>query len=392
MYSCRKEVSWKNWNEWRDVYNLLYSNDERSIMQGISKVSAWQSKRPIPTAIEVTASIQRHLHFEKDAAGLSLSIIRFVNGVVEPFKKLNQSSSISSIGSKLNIPDYIVTIRHSATHGRLPTFEFVSLAALQALQWLQENYWEPQNKILIQINTDMKNDYISYLTNDSEKDPLEFYQHDLILSFGINVLVYDIMLNPNLTRDNIQLSFMERIGDLIQEYSKEIQHFPAAIGTKLAEEMCKGNNITTIWLEYLLKRKLAPAKSIAMIVKWADQNLLKKSLPDPVLNLLPDISKSPSCSNLAGSQFQGQARWPPTSIGSLPIDNPYSTLTLLENEVGYCDDSLQDNEETTNKDETSLPLQSTDGEINKEEVSTEGNTEEQKKEEKESSDDDIELW
>ena len=385
MYSCRKEVSWKNWNEWRDVYTLLYSNDERSIMQGIAKVSAWQSKRPIPTAIEVTASIQRHLYFEKDASGLSLAIIRFVNGVVEPFKKMNQSSSISSIGSKLNLPDYIVTIRHSATHGRLPTFQFVSLAALQALQWLQENYWEPQNKILIQLNTDLKNDYISYLTDTSQKDPLEFYPQDVILSFGINVLVYDIMLNSNLTRDNIQLSFIERIGDLIQEYSKELQHFPAAVGTKLAEEMCKGNSLTTIWLEYLLKRKLAPAKSIAMIVKWADQNILKKSLPDPVLSLLPDISKSPSCSNLAGSPFQGQTRWPPTSIGSMPIDNPYSTLTLLETEVGYCEEF---SEQCENQDDSANDTNETPKEENNKE---EEDSHEAKKKEDESSDD-IELW
>ena len=377
MFSTRKFVPWRNWNEWRDLYTLLYSENKDSVIQGTAKVSALASKGPIPTAIEVTASIQKNLFVEKSAMGLSLSIIRFINGVVEPFKNINQNSPISTIGSQLGIPEYIVAIRHSATHGKLPSFEFATLAALQALQWLKENYWIPQLNQLFQIENDFKNAYIDYIIKDEE--PFEFMQQDLILSFGIDVLVHQIMLNSNQSRETIGIPLMQKVAKLIEEKSRIMINFPSAVGVKLAEEMCKGNGLASIWLEFLIKKGLAPSKSIAMLVKLADQKLLKKSLPDPVLQLLPDISRSSSCTNLAALS-SGIPRWPPTSIGNLPICDD-SVLTILPSEFEYAEDIEEDE---NNDAKTVLE----ENKIEEEEEKIDEN----KKEEDSSDSDAIEIW
>ena len=382
MFSPTKTVAWKNWDEWRDVHSLLYSNDTASIMQGVAKVTAWSVKFPIPTAIEVTASLQKNLHEDRNVLGLSLSIIRFINGVVEPFKSIDPSNTISSISSQHGIPDYIVTIRHSATHGRLPTFEFAKLAALQALQWLEENYWEPQNQQLFLTESDFMKAYVDYLTKDIY--PFEFMQKNMISSFGVDVLVHKIMLNSNQTRDTLSLAFKKKVADLIQVQGTTMKHFPAAISMKLTEEMCKGNGLASIWLEYLIERNLAPLKSIAMITKWAKPDQLAKSIPTIVLKKLPDISRSASCSNLSGP-FQDQVKWPPTSIGNMPIE--YNRpLTILPTDFEYAEDIEKD----APKESEIKPKEVIEISDEKEEEEDASVEEVAKKEDE--SDSDIEIW
>lgn len=368
MFTYEKPVAWRNWQEWEDVYNLLYSGEKSSILQGVAKVSAWSARMQIPTAIEVTASLQKNMYEEQSVLGLSLSIIRFINGVVEPFKHIDPNSPISSIGSSLGIPDYIVTIRHTATHGRMPSFDFACMAALQALKWLEENYWMPQLSTVVRYKNELRASIIEYLTEEAEA--FEFFQPNIIGSFGIEVLV-EIMLNKNQNRGTLKTNFLKRVGDLIQESSKILNYFPAAVCMKLAEEMSLGNSLASIWLEYLLNRNLAPRKSIWMILNLADPNLLMKSLPDPVLKLIDKLDPS-------------KKNWPPTSIGNMPLSS--ENLTLLPDDIGYA-------EETEYEENPTKVLDPADEiKIDEEKHESEEQNEQEDENDKEKSDNEIELW
>ncbi|EAY12816.1 Las1-like family protein [Trichomonas vaginalis G3] len=368
MFSFEKAVAWQNWNEWEDVYNLLYSGNQASILQGVAKVSAWSARLPIPTAVEVTASLQQNMYQDPNVLGLSLSIIRFINGVVEPFKQMHPSNSISSIGSSLGIPDYITQIRHSATHGKLPSFDFACFAAQEALKWLQENYWLPQLTAIIRYKNDLHTSIIGYLTKN--EDPFEFFQPNIIASFGVDALI-DIMLNKNQNRGTLKLNFMKKVGDLIQETSKFLSYFPAAVGMKLAEKMAQGNSLASIWIEYLLNRGLAPRKSVSMILNCADPEILQKSLPDPVIEII-------------GKLDHEKIQWPPTSIGNLPINT--ENLTLLTDEFCFAEE-VQEIPENSSKED--VKEETVEQPENNEAESNEQPEETQKSD---GSSDEIELW
>ena len=53
---------------------------------------------------------------------------RFVNGAVDPLQSRQQYAiAVSSIAKDLGIPEFLVEIRHQATHNRLPTLSVLRL-------------------------------------------------------------------------------------------------------------------------------------------------------------------------------------------------------------------------------------------------------------------------
>ena len=47
---------------------------------------------------------------------------------------------------QFGVPAYIVTLRHQCAHRALPSLEALKCGAGTALQWLLDNYWEPQRQ------------------------------------------------------------------------------------------------------------------------------------------------------------------------------------------------------------------------------------------------------
>ncbi|KAK8888515.1 Ribosomal biogenesis protein las1l [Tritrichomonas musculus] len=341
MFRCSKPVAWRNWDEWKETYRMLYSNDVKEILWGCNRVLAWGSKQVLPIAIEVTASLLQELHNpEKNTFALSLAIIRFINGVVEPFKNANQSVPISTIGASYGVPDFVITIRHSATHGKMPSFEFASIGALSALDWLKNNYWEVQISEINSIEQTIQEQLMSFFMNSTTS--FEENYPDIAMSFGINELV-KLVLNKSQKKKATDL-FQTKVLSLMKNLSqkKDFKLFNSCFIMKLAEETAKGNQIASSWLDFLAKSLQIefPFENVSLILQWANPVLIGNSIPCGILRSIIDQAQvnevnSDQC-DIEKLCMLNQIRpqWPPTSIGYLPVSDNGS-LTLAEDEFEF---------------------------------------------------------
>lgn len=154
---------WTDWTEWLLMKQLLFKNQFKAAEKLLS-LFRMRRQSVIPVAMSSSVSLVSMLNDEQDVherrLGLSMAIIRLVNGitdVLQPRDVNRQSRSISSGASLMELPPILVDIRHQATHGTLPGLQVMEYAARHALIWLDVHYWQPQHKMLVQLELLKKN-------------------------------------------------------------------------------------------------------------------------------------------------------------------------------------------------------------------------------------------
>ena len=347
MYNRSPRVAWRDWNEWRETYSLLFSPHPSDISVGVSRVSAWDSKQNLPIAVEVTASLLRGLiSGEVGRDSLSLSLIRFINGVVEPFKDANLSVSISTISASLHVPDFLVSLRHQATHGRLPTLELAVIGAQAALRWLKENYWEEQARKIDEIEKTLHQQVIDFLLNGSTR----FFDNevDILCSFGVGQ-VTAVLLNENQKFDKISMPLVEKVCLLIDSATKNARYFQNALVYRLAEEAARGNKVAARWICFIVKKRKLSLRNVALIFQWADPSVLGELGEAMPLELINDINPHVQQNmvidemekqNIINNIHLDKPNWPQVSIGSMPVYN--ESLTLTEDEFEFVEPGKYD--------------------------------------------------
>lgn len=83
--------------------------------------------------------------------GYSMVITRTVNGLVDPAQQGYYADSVSTLAGRIGLPQWLVELRHDATHNQLPSLSLLRAAAAHLLSWLDNNYWTPQFTHLQQI-------------------------------------------------------------------------------------------------------------------------------------------------------------------------------------------------------------------------------------------------
>ena len=78
----------------------------------------------------------------------SMSILRFVNGIVDSGQQAKFATPVSLLAEKAALPSSLVDIRHAATHNQLPSLPNLKHASQQALEWLRTCYWGTQSEKL----------------------------------------------------------------------------------------------------------------------------------------------------------------------------------------------------------------------------------------------------
>ena len=135
------------------MYRALYSFNEPDIQKkGVDRVAAWRSRSAgkLPLAIECTANLvsaQLVLDNVGEVQGrltLAMAIVRFVNGMADQVQKGKFARSVQSIADEIGLPDWLVDLRHEATHASLPSMETLQSGLHVSLSWLQEEYWQAQ--------------------------------------------------------------------------------------------------------------------------------------------------------------------------------------------------------------------------------------------------------
>ena len=158
--------------EWQQVYRLLYSHDTSSQTKGLAFVRMWSRRGPrLPLAVESTAELLLANHARHSASAVSaysLAIIRFVNGHVDKAQGGFYARSVARVAAELGIPDWVIDIRHSATHKNLPDIDTLVSATAQMLKWLENSYWKPHDACIDNAKSEMMKFCSAYQTVQTE--------------------------------------------------------------------------------------------------------------------------------------------------------------------------------------------------------------------------------
>ncbi|KAF7457314.1 Las1-domain-containing protein [Cryptosporidium felis] len=136
----------------------------------------------------------------------SLAIIRIINLFVDQSQFQFFARSISAISTELGIPQILVEIRHSATHGsELPTLETCRVGGVLIFFYLISNYWRKQHMNLL---NSIK------VFNDS----IQMYFNNLLKLLKILSFNWDV--HRNLFEDSNRFKFGETLLDSYKKYHK----------------------------------------------------------------------------------------------------------------------------------------------------------------------------
>lgn len=73
----------------------------------------------------------------------SAAIIRGVNGLTDAALNPYKAQSVHTLACKLDLPNWLVNVRHDASHNELPTLSCLRICATTLLQWLNDRYHVP---------------------------------------------------------------------------------------------------------------------------------------------------------------------------------------------------------------------------------------------------------
>ncbi|CUA72480.1 Pre-rRNA-processing protein las1 [Schizosaccharomyces pombe 972h-] [Rhizoctonia solani] len=147
-----KRVPWANLAELDELCNWVYSDqtDIASKQLAKNRLCAWQVNCPLPHALESVLCFLNAVLLESNNTSAStlcqvyaLALIRFVNGLVDPLQQGIFAKPIYSLAAQIDLPLWLVELRHRSTHEDLPSIEVLREATHQSMQWLLNRYFLP---------------------------------------------------------------------------------------------------------------------------------------------------------------------------------------------------------------------------------------------------------
>ncbi|XP_065545815.1 ribosomal biogenesis protein LAS1L isoform X2 [Lathamus discolor] len=149
----RTVVAWRGRAEWDQVMVGLYCGDSRLQQEALDRVSAWKSRYgpKMPLAVDCTAELIRckvldssgRLKSHELILSYGLALVRFVNLITERKQKM-VSIPLRQLAKEVDIPIWVVDLRHELTHGKLPRLALCRKGCDVVLDWLRKTYWSRQ--------------------------------------------------------------------------------------------------------------------------------------------------------------------------------------------------------------------------------------------------------
>jgi ribosomal biogenesis protein LAS1 len=169
---------WTSTREWRRVADALARTDDDSAgipgdnnvernaaaseeSVALRTVDAWRARGRVPLAVDVTASLVDAMRRDDGSVASSsvsssdgrgtrleyaMTLVRLVNGAVDPTQKGRYAAPIATLASKIHLPQELVDLRHEATHDALPSLRALRRGARLALAWCRTWYWDKQRR------------------------------------------------------------------------------------------------------------------------------------------------------------------------------------------------------------------------------------------------------
>lgn len=135
------------------MLEYLYSSDTSLQKYALHRISAWKCRyaRNTPVALDCTADLVRCQVLDRSAqldaheltVAYGIPLVRFVNLITER-QQGRVARPLRWLAGKLNIPEWIVNLRHDFTHREIPNLKWCRAGCRAALEWLQQEYWSRQ--------------------------------------------------------------------------------------------------------------------------------------------------------------------------------------------------------------------------------------------------------
>lgn len=168
-----KVTPWKDWTEWTAVHDDLSSHEMSRLRRAVNVMNAWSSRARVPISVEATLNIVSVLmedpgwdpvrRVEPPALQVSLlrlgyghAISRFVNVLLDLAQKGSVASSMDTLAANIDLPSWIVQIRHSTSHGSTsPCLSVLRVTARKLLyEFIIPRYWKNQRLVIEQTQTE----------------------------------------------------------------------------------------------------------------------------------------------------------------------------------------------------------------------------------------------
>uniref|UniRef100_T1JLX9 Uncharacterized protein n=1 Tax=Strigamia maritima TaxID=126957 RepID=T1JLX9_STRMM len=162
-------VPWMSKFEWQTIKQQIFSSEIQDKISALNRLTVWKSRccGRIPLGIEVTDALLRayvrdcKCQNSQEAQILhgdlvmmySSAIIRFVNLVTEIGQTGTKNTPVNILAKKVDIPEWLVDLRHEASHSNFPALSTLQAGFHLAMSWIEENYWNAEAARMSDIGT-----------------------------------------------------------------------------------------------------------------------------------------------------------------------------------------------------------------------------------------------
>lgn len=219
-----RPVQWFSKDEWKKLYLSMFGpqSNEESKKQALQILFIWKARNPyLPSAIESTLGlIEVDLQSPKDDSlsdvpdrllrlMYSSVLMRFINHTLDDAQ--SKKLTLLQAAAQMNIPDWIINLRHEAAHGHeLPSLDILKNATHFALNWLHDRYWFPEFQKISNYVTKLpvnsfKEDFSNLLNLHSSFVVFQYPVHNKLrisdikdneIKIGIQEVMHKILKRP----------------------------------------------------------------------------------------------------------------------------------------------------------------------------------------------------
>ncbi|ESN99103.1 hypothetical protein HELRODRAFT_162594 [Helobdella robusta] len=147
----KRVVPWIDRSEWLEVYRNIFSSDLVKQTEGLNKIQVWKCRvyDKLSISIELTKelmTVKMNDEQNKETKLLSdqsmrllygMSITRFINQLLESNQDKKFLVPLHKIAKQMDIPRWLVDLRHESTHQLLPSLPLLRAGADQAISYLK---------------------------------------------------------------------------------------------------------------------------------------------------------------------------------------------------------------------------------------------------------------
>ena len=162
-----KQMPWRDWDEWISVYQKVILFPDSQAFEAVDAIAVWCSREKVPIAVEATYQFLTVMRAEAADAQVEANTVpshtislaygqavcRFVNLLVDLAQKGMVAASMDSLASQIDVPSWIIQLRHTITHGQaFPSFEVIHRAVMELMKsFIIPRYWIAQYEAIPSI-------------------------------------------------------------------------------------------------------------------------------------------------------------------------------------------------------------------------------------------------